>query len=265
MTPAPPPTHRPDGATVGVLHVHSAYSHDGRDTLEQLHRFAAARGIGFVALTDHAEDLSADIWDEYVARCRAASDESVQLIPGLEFRFAGYTGLHLLALGLSRWIAPDTPGAFIAQAREAARFTIAAHPILAHYRIPEEVRAGIDAIEVWNAAYNTRYLPDPRAIRVLHAIRRDRPEVVGTVGLDQHDARNDRETRVVVPASARDPLAELRAGRFTNVGRTMRFDARVELGPARLGALTMARWAFDRVERAQDRLARALRGRAASS
>ncbi|HEU4564084.1 MAG TPA: PHP domain-containing protein [Gemmatimonadaceae bacterium] len=239
------------GGRVGIIHVHSAYSHDGLDSLESLRDFALARGIAWVGLTDHAEDLDPARFDEMVSECEALSDQRVRLIPGLEYRFAGHTGLHLLALGLSRWIEPATPEAFVREARGAARFTIVAHPVLARYRIPAAVLDGIDAIEVWNAAYNTRFLPDPRAIRILHALRARRPEVVGTAGLDQHDARNDRETRVIVAEGEQDPLAALRAGRFVNVGRTMRFDPGVALPPSGLEALTAARWLLDRAERVQ--------------
>jgi len=242
---------------VGVVHVHSDYSHDGRDPLERLVEFARERGIGFVGLTDHAEDFEDDVFAEYVERCRDLSQGDVRLIPGLEFRFAGYPGLHLLALGLTRWISPGTPGQFIELTRGAAGFTIVAHPILPGYRVPDDVRAGIDAIEVWNASYNTRYLPDPRAIRLLQEIRTTRPEVVGTAGLDQHDASNDRETRVVVPGGdSKDPLGALRAGRFFNRGKTMRFSAQVDWGPIGLTGLTAVRWAYDAVERTQDRVAR---------
>jgi len=244
---------------MGVVHVHTSYSRDGLDAPEQLRAFAAERGIAFIGLTDHAEDLDANQWDEYVEHCRATSDAVVQLIPGLEFRFAGHRGLHLLALGLDRWIAPRTPAEFITMSRGVAQLTIVAHPILAGYRIPADVRAGIDAIEVWNASYNTRYLPDPRAMRLLRDVQRARPEVVGVAGLDQHDCSNDRETRVVVHDANGDPLTQLRRGAFENVGRTMRFDAAVSLSRTRLGVLSLARWAFDGVERVQDRAARSLR------
>ena len=42
---------------VGVVHVHSDYSADGRDSLEQLRAFALERGIAFIGLTDHAEHM----------------------------------------------------------------------------------------------------------------------------------------------------------------------------------------------------------------
>lgn len=244
----------------GVVHVHSNYSHDGKDSLERLRGFAIERGIAFVGLTDHAEDLTPERFTEYMAKCRALSDGAVKLIPGLEYRFAGYTGLHLLALGLKKWIEPTTPAGFIEQTRGAASLTIVAHPVLARYRIPQEVLDGIDAIEVWNASYNTRYLPDPRAIRILHALRRRRPMVIGTAGLDQHDGRNDRETRVIVDDFT-EPLVALKAGRFTNRGRTMRFSSSASMSPLRLRTLEVTRWVFDRVERTQDRVARTLAAR----
>ena len=241
---------------VGVIHVHSSYSHDGLDTPERLREFARERGITFVALTDHAEDFGPDRFETYVRHCHSVSDPEVSLIPGLEYRFPGFSGLHLLALGLTRWIAPQTPDEFIDQTRHVAALTVIAHPRLANYRVPGAVAEGIDAVEVWNSCYNTRYLPDPRAIRLLHAIRQRRPQVVGTVGPDQHDCHTDRQARVVADAHEGNPLAALKAGRFRNVGRTMSFSPTAEWDPLRLGALSMARWALDHVERLQDLLAR---------
>ena len=243
-------------ARVGVMHVHSRYSHDGRDSLDDLRRFMRQHRIGFLALTDHAEDVSAGQWTELVDACARASDADCRIIPGLEFRFAGYTGLHLLALGLRRWLQPATPGDFIAQVRGEAAMTVVAHPGLARYVVPTEVAAGIDAIEVWNGAYNTRYLPDPRAIALLRRIQQRRPEVVGTVGPDQHDARNDRQLRVVVESASSDPLADLRAGRFRNHGLTMTFAGAVDWSPSAIAALGAVRFVFDRIERTQDRWAR---------
>jgi hypothetical protein len=248
---------------LGVVHVHSAWSHDSNDSLEALHEFARVRGIRFVGLTDHAEDFDAARFRAYHLACQAASSSVVALIPGLEYRFAGHKGLHLLALGLSQWMAPTTPAEFIEQAGRVARFTIAAHPVLYSHALPPAVEQGIDAIEIWNASYNTRWLPDPKAIALLRRIRRARPEVTGIAGLDQHDARNDRGTRVLLFRAdpALDPLAELKAGRYVNLGQTMRLPAAEPLGSTALGMLRVVRWGFDRVERSQDRLVRLIRGR----
>jgi hypothetical protein len=244
---------------VGVVHVHTDYSHDGLDSVERLQAWAIDRGISFIGLTDHAEDLSSAQFEELVARCRVSSDRRVSLIPGLEYRFAGYPGLHLLALGLSRRIDPATPEEFMARAGSAARFTIAAHPGLFRYRLPDSVAEAIDAIEVWNAAYNTRHLPDPAAVRLLARVRARRPEVVGTAGLDQHDSRNDRGTRVVLlEPGAADPLAELKAGRFVNRGGSIEFPAREPFGALGLAALTGLRAGLDLVNFIHERAVRAL-------
>jgi hypothetical protein len=233
--------------------MHSDFSHDGKDSLETLRTTCIERGISFVGMTDHAEDLDARIFDSYSCRCAELSGDGFMMIPGLEYRFEGMKGLHLLAFGLREWIEPRTPAEFFDQARGRSRMTMLAHPVLARYQIPQVVLENVDAIEVWNGNYNTRYLPDPKSIRLVHELNRRRPELVATVGLDQHDSRNDRELRVVLPSASPDPLGELKAGRFENLGRTMRLDSRAFLSPARLGTLTAVRGVYDVVERAQDR------------
>lgn len=242
---------------VGIIHVHSNYSHDGLDPLERLREFALEREISFIGMTDHAEDFDPARYLEFKEHCQSLSDARLAIIAGLEYRFAGYPGLHLLALGLSRMIDPATPEQFCQLVRDSARFTIAAHPVLPQYQIPPGVADSIDAIEVWNAAYNTRWLPDVDAVRLYQRLARNRPDIVATAGLDQHDSRNDRETRVILfNPGAPDPLAELKAGRFTNRGRTMRFDSHASLGAARLSALSVARWSLDRANRLHETVMR---------
>lgn len=252
-----------DRGRVGVIHMHSAYSHDGRDTLPQLRQWALERGISFIGLTDHAEDFDAVIFNRFQDECARLSDDCVQLLPGLEWRFPGHPGLHLLGLGLRNWAAPGSPGEFLATMHGNAGLTIVAHPILSRYRVPDEVLGGIDAIEVWNANYNTRYLPDPMAMRLYRQALVRAPRLVATAGLDQHDRRNDRELRIVLRQTEPDPLAALRAGRFSNRGRWLGFDAHVGWGPLRLAGLHGVRAIFDLAERAQERGTIALRRRRA--
>jgi hypothetical protein len=244
----------------GAIHMHSDYSHDGHDSLEQLKEACVARGIRFVGMTDHAEDFVPEIFSEFVQHCDALSDADVTFIPGLEFRFSGYKGMHLLALGLRDWIAPTTPEEFCTMAKAHAQFTVLAHPVLCKYRIAPIVFDTIDAIEVWNGNYNTRYLPDPRSIDIVTTLRARRPEVVATVGLDQHDSRNDREMRVFIDASSlSDPLGALKRGDFTNFGRTMRFDARAALAPGTPRGVRGARAGLDLVNSVHERTIKTLR------
>src|SRR5215469_1133013 len=265
MVPGPVTAEKRPGLA-GAVHVHSAYSRDGHDPLESIRDRAVGAGIRFIGMTDHAEDFDAARFAEYLAECRSLSDDRVTLIPGLEFRFPKYRGLHLLACGLDRWVEPPaTLEGFAEEVADAAQLTILAHPVLTAYRVPGIVRDCIDAVEVWNASYNTRYLPDPRAIALLHVVQRSRPAVVGVAGLDQHDASNDRRTRVVLsnPDDLADPLVAIREGRFRNQGQTMSFASNAELPAFTLGALMAVRAVFDRVERTQDRVVRAWRRRSA--
>jgi hypothetical protein len=248
---------------LGIVHVHSDYSHDGRDSLATIRERAVTAGVRFVALTDHAEDFDEGRFAQYSAQCRELSDAKVSMIAGLEFRFPRQRGLHLLALGLERWVAPPTPEAFAADVTGVSALTVMAHPVLAEYRLPPEVRARIGAIEVWNGSYNTRYLPDPRAITLFQSMRRDRPDLVAIAGLDQHDGSNDRRIRVCLTraSDSASPLEALRAGRFTNRGLTMSFGPGAEWTAPRLRALIMARSVLDAVEGVQESAARAWRRR----
>ena len=245
----------------GALHVHSDYSHDGLDTLEAIHGWARASATGFVAMTEHAEDLDPGAWERYRAHCAAVSSEEARIIPGLEFRFPGHPGLHLLAMGLERWIEPASPAEFVRLASGAASFTVVAHPVLCHYVVPEEVRWGVNAVEIWNAQYNTRYLPDPRAIALFQEIGPQRADLVAVAGLDQHNSTNDRGVRVILPRSSRDPFATLRHGEFTNRGLTMRIRARPNWSRHRLAALRLVRSGLDAVSDWQERQARRARAR----
>lgn len=248
-------------AYIGAIHIHSSYSHDSKDSLETLHARCVERGIRFLGMTDHAEDLNEEIFKTYVQHCNSVSDGRVKIIPGLEYRFAGLKGMHLFALGLREWIDPQTPEQFFEQTRDTAQMTVLAHPILPKYTIPQVVLDNVDAIEVWNAGYNTRYLPDPKAIEIYRSIQNRREGVFATVGLDQHDSENDRELRIELPTVTDDPIATIRRGQFKNVGKTMKFDSRANFSKVGFSSLKLARAAFDVIERTQDKTARAIRGR----
>lgn len=244
----------------GAIHMHSDYSHDGLDSLETLRETCISRGIGWVGMTDHAEDMNQEVFREYQAHCASLSDETFRFIPGLEFRFAGFRGIHLFALDVREWMQPRTPDEFFDQAASSAQFTVLAHPILCGYTVPSIVLNRIHGIEIWNTNYNTRYLADPRAITLYHDVHARRPEVVATVGLDQHDSRDDRGVRTLIaPEDFIDPAVALRSGRFITAGRRTTFDARATLDTSALRKLRARRIALDTVNRVHDRVIRTLR------
>lgn len=244
--------------TIGIVHVHTRYSHDGKDAIPDLAAWARERGIRFVGITDHAEDLTEERWRELVAECSAHSDPSLVLHPGLEFRFHGYTGVHLLALGLTRWIAPTTPAEFIAATRGCTALTIGAHPVIWRTPCPDDVLDQLDAIEVWNGGYNTRFLPDPKAMAVVRALRERGRPTVATIGPDQHDRRRDHELRIVVAGSPADALREIRSGRFINRRRAIRISSDASMSMPNRALLASARVALDVARRTRDRVRNAM-------
>ncbi len=244
----------------GVIHMHSDYSHDGIDALETLRDVCIARNIRWVGMTDHAEDFIPDVFEEYVSHCAALSDDALSIIPGLEYKFSGFRGVHVLAIGLTEWINPKSFEEFFHRTESTACFTVLAHPVLCKYRPPQVVLDEIDAIEIWNTRYNTRYLPDPRSISLYHDLHARRPGIVATVGLDQHDSRNDGGVRTLIPADdLAAPISALRAGRFATTGRGSAFDSRASMTPAELRDLRLKRSAFDPLNRLYGRATSAIR------
>ena len=244
----------------GAIHMHSDYSHDGLDSLEQLRDVSVGRGIRWIGMTDHAEDFDADIFAEYVAHCDTLSDAEFRFIPGLEFRFAGFRGVHLFAVGLREWIEPRTFEEFFAATRDRHCFTVLAHPVLCRHDVPPIVLENIQGIEIWNTNYNTRYLADPRAIALFHEVHALRPDVVATVGLDQHDSSNDRGVRTLIAGNDfANPVSALTAGRFATLGRNATFDSRASLSDGALSRMRVRRAALDSVNRVHDRILFALR------
>ena len=238
-----------------VMHVHTEWSHDGRDSLPAMADFAAREHLRWVFLTDHAEDFDETRFQTYTQACSDASTDNHELIAGLEFRFEGYPGLHLLALGLRQWIAPETPEDFCALAGRHAAFLIMAHPILTKYRAPEAVLGGVHAIEVWNARYNTRYLPDGRAVAFYKESQQGFPALLATAGTDQHNLLTEGKIRIVLPADG-DPFESLRNGNYYNRGLTMRVANAPEWGQFRLALVALLRVAVERLKRWRARLDR---------
>jgi DNA polymerase (family 10) len=89
----------PDLVTVddirGDLHVHSKWSGDGRSTLEDMIATASARGLEYVGLTEHGEDLSIN----GLSREEIAAEREV--IAGLREQYPALTILHGAELNIA--------------------------------------------------------------------------------------------------------------------------------------------------------------------
>ncbi|MBE7414093.1 MAG: hypothetical protein HS130_02210 [Deltaproteobacteria bacterium] len=228
----------------GIFHAHSTYSHDGRCTLPELVSLCKAQGLGFVALSEHAEDMDSARMDAFTSECKELSKRGVILMPGLEFGFSEYPKLHLLGIGVTRFIPPGDISRTIDAIREQGGLSVIAHPARNGHFVPEHIKGKLDGLEVWNASYDSRYLPHHRSVALYRSLRRMNGSLLAFGGLDFHTARNFRELDLVVegsPADAEELLLLLRNGSYTNKGKLFTIGSRQEFGYITVGGIRLGR------------------------
>ena len=219
----------------GIIHVHSDFSRDGLCSIEDLADFAREAGFQFVGLTDHAEDLSPEDMKSLRGECEKHSDESCVLIPGLEFRCS--EDIHILGLGITDDMSSTDPVTVAGQIRDLGGLSILAHPYRNGYRCPPELSSCLNGIEIWNAAYDGRFVPRLASLRLLREARNVNPSMFGIGGADLHGLYNPPGVVIQLPVNGnagvnlRMVLQDLQSGRFSVCGRYVRFDAHTEPQP----------------------------------
>lgn len=210
----------------GIFHVHSNYSSDGRLSLEELKEECIKRGLSFMVMTDHAEDFPPGKVKEFVNHCREISDENFFAVPGLEFNVDKDHEVHLLVVGLEDFVSEDRTEEILKKIRkgESSTLTVMAHLSRSNHYIPTDYENRINGIEIWNAAYNSRYLPDQKAMRLFTNLKKKNSQLVGFGGLDLHDHSGFRELKICLTNSChneKELLDDLRAGKFKIRGQYM--------------------------------------------
>lgn len=200
-----------------ALHLHTTYS-DGELTLEELKAHFRMRGFQCLIMSDHAEMIDPERMEEYVARCRALSDDRFCIVPGLEFAYPFEGGsLHLLGYGISQYQREEEPVKMIETIHRLGGVAVLAHPYPPLMPRIALMRGTIDGIELWNTKYNGRLAPALWSHRLLKEVRELRPEVLGFYGTDFHWKTQYAGLAVWIEAERLTPaslLTGLRNGRF---------------------------------------------------
>jgi len=150
------------------------------------------------------------------------------MIPGLEFRC--HDDIHILGLGITHNISSGDPTAVAKHIQGLGGVAVLAHPGRNGYQCPRELSGVLHGIEIWNAAYDGRFVPPLANIRLLQEARATNPALLGFGGADLHVF--DRPPGVVLHVRGNGSgrvdgemvLHGLRSGSFSTRGRYLSFD-----------------------------------------
>jgi hypothetical protein len=244
-------------ANVGILHVHSNLSYDGQNTLAEIASFAKSRGCRFVGMSEHSDTFDAQKMARLVNECRRLSDASFLMVPGLEFTCDNR--LHLLALGIERYTDATNPALVARFVKAQGGLTILSHPSRYGYQIPSGLEMLLDGIEVWNAGYDGRFLPNDHSIRLWKVLRARNTSLRAFGSQDLHAIADRCHVRVSVRCEqlTRDAiLKRLKDGHFIISNSYIRLRSDSPPGWMKLNAIGAARRAYLAGRAIRDRLAR---------
>lgn len=168
----------------GILHCHSAYSYDAKLSLSELKALFQSRGLSFACMTEHTDELTPERAATFVAECDALSDSTFRFIPGFE---VPYRRAHILMIGMRKFYEPyaATLDTLKRWSKEAA-FVVLAHPVRNRFEVEPELLKQLDGLEVWNQQYEGKRVPRVRSLKLFETLRREKPLLVATGGLDLH-------------------------------------------------------------------------------
>ena len=244
-------------AHVGILHVHSNLSYDGQNTLAEIASLAKRRGYRFVGLSEHSDTFDQHKMAHLVDECRRLSDASFLMVPGLEFTCDNH--LHLLALGIEHYTDAMNPALVARFVRAQGGLAILSHPSRYGYQIPSGLEMLLDGIEVWNAGYDGRFIPNDRSIRLWKSLRARNNSLRAFGSQDLHAIGDHRHVRVSVRCEqlTRDAiLKSLKGGNFVISNSYVRLRSDSSPGWMKLNAIGAGRRAYLTAKAIRDRVAR---------
>jgi PHP domain len=191
---------------IGVAHVHSTYSFDGRLKLSEVAQFFRSQGLDFVLMSEHIEGLCPDRIREFVRECRELSDSTFQIIPGIEM-----DEFHILLLGVDEPDNIEDHRLLREHFLERGSVMVLSHPIKIQKGIAADVRSRLVGLEVWNSRHDGKFFPRMSNVDLLRKFREDGQRLTAICGLDFHSRDDDVDIRLEVQAEARSVKGILQA------------------------------------------------------
>jgi hypothetical protein len=243
------------GVFKGLVHVHSNFSYDGVHSVDELAEFGRRCGYSFMAMSEHSDTLDPERMAVYVKECQRVTGDDFVMIPGIEFTCEG--NLHVLGLGLREYTDLREPGRVAEFVRERGGVPVVAHPSRYRYRIPSTLAPVLGGIEVWNAGYDGRFVPDDCSLKLLKEFRKHNESIMAFAGQDLHRLTGRGQVNVVVRTNRLDGTAIVSAlvgGEFAVSNGVFRLDAFREPGPLKLRQIAAARRIYEGAKRVRDSL-----------
>jgi len=213
----------------GIIHVHSKYSYDGQHSLEEIARHAATRGYSFVGMSEHSDTLDEEKMARHVKDCERVTTSGCLMIPGIEFTCEN--NLHLVGLGVRHYTDTKDPAKVSEFIRQQDGIAVVAHPVRYNYKIPENLADTVHGIEVWNAGYDGRFVPNDCSFNLLKDFRIRNKKLLAFGSQDLHRITDHTYLQLIVSCDRlrRDEiLGAIREGNFMISNRYFELDPRSE-------------------------------------
>jgi hypothetical protein len=140
-----------------AAHVHSSWSYDGEWSLTDIAAAFSRRRYDAVLMCEHDRSFDQERWEKYRQACRAASNNRITLIPGIEYEDGDHVvhtpvwGAEVPFLGAGR---PTLE--LLGAAQKEGAVAVFAHPwrrnAIARYQ-PDWAPL-LSAVEIWNRKYD---------------------------------------------------------------------------------------------------------------
>ncbi len=239
----------------GIIHVHSNYSYDGQHSLEEIAKLGVERGYSFIGMSEHSDTLSEENMVRYVKECEKSSASGCLMIPGIEFTCEN--DLHFVGLGVRHYTSAKDPVKVAEFIHQQNGIGIMAHPIRYNYSIPPYLAGIIDGIEVWNAGYDGRFVPNGSSLNFLKDLRSHHKKLLAFGSQDLHRITNQPHVQLLVSCDRlgeEEILEALKEGRFTFSNPYFELDPRREQRWWKLAQFTLGRRIYTLAKRIRDRL-----------
>ncbi len=211
----------------GIYHIHSDFSYDGTNSLEEIAQWARDQGLGFVLLTEHDLGFDQEKYEKYRAECKKNSGE-VLLVPGIEYEVIHDRAvIHVGAIGipllLDKSFAEQGLVSLVGAIHQHGGLAVLHHPNNIRKVLTREIFEIFDLIELWNTKFDCGFAPNFQFFRWLHAMNCQRPYLISA---DIHEvSRFKRKTIAFI--NLRVCSQALQVSTIVDCLRNMQYQCRV--------------------------------------